>query len=118
MTSTAKNYIAIPSPLLVICFWLTLIGLNISLPNTYSRESQARLIFTRSGLVIEIKPKITEVGTVAVAVNELVIKPIQIYQREKKTIICLSLYSWQAGLAYHIKIYHKSDSRLIAEHKA
>ena len=56
--------------------------------------------------------------TVAVAVNELVIKPIQIYQREKKTIICLSLYSWQARLVYQLKIYHKSDSRLIAELKA
>ena len=115
MILNLKLYPIISSSFSVLFFCSAILGLTINLPDAEGQQNQTKLVFTRSGLVVELKPKLVE--SVVISINGLVVEPTISSQRKHKTIFCLSPYDWQLGQIYHLEIRRKSSGHLSKENK-
>ena len=113
MILNLKLYPIISSSFSVLFFCSAILGLTINLPDAEGQQNQTKLVFTRSGLVVELKPKLVE--SVVISINGLVVEPTISSQRKHKTIFCLSPYDWQLGQIYHLEIRRKSSGHLVTK---
>ena len=92
------------------CFGPT--SIRSQLNRTNSASSTVDVTFTKSGLVVEVKPGLND--ALQVVVNGTVITPISCYQQQQKTVLCLWNYTWQPRQTYRVEIHKVSDQTLIA----
>ena len=102
-----------------LIIFLTFFGLTSIRPQlnrTDSASSTVDLTFTKSGLVVEVKPGLND--ALQVVVNGIVINPVSCYQQQQKTVLCLWNYTWQPRQTYRVEIHKVSDQTLIAGQRA
>ena len=111
-----KIHISRTIGLIIFLTFFGLTSIRSQRNRTDSASSTVDLTFTKSGLVVEVKPGLND--ALQVVVNGIVINPVSCYQQQQKTVLCLWNYTWQPRQTYRVEIHKVSDQTLIAGQRA